>query len=389
MLNKALSNWRNRLPMIIGGAIAVGLLSVGAVRLISSQEQSNRDSSESTVSLPQRVEVAALGRLEPQGEVVRVGGPGGDRISRLMVAEGDTVQAGQVLAYLESYEERLAERDYAATQLAEAERRLQAETTYGQAKIQEAQTRLQQVDRPRSFEMEAQQATVRQFEAELDLANEDLQRSQSLYGEGAIARQELDRQITEVRQKQEQLNNAQATLVRLETTRDTDMQNAQAQVQMAQADLPLAQVQAAVESARQNLNLAQARLERTVIRAPNAGRVLRILAQAGEAIGNDGILDLGDTSQMFVVAEVYETDVGLVKVGQPAVITSRNGAFETPLSGQVSEIGWQIFKNDVLDDDPAANADARVVEVKIRLDQSDSVEALTNLQVDVRIDVEG
>ena len=47
----------------------------------------------------------------------------------------------------------------------------------------------------------------------------------------------------------------------------------------------------------------------------------------------------------------------------------------------------QIFKNNVLDDDPAANADARVVEVKIRLQDSQLVEALTNLQVDVRIDV--
>ncbi|NET54526.1 MAG: HlyD family secretion protein, partial [Merismopedia sp. SIO2A8] len=49
----------------------------------------------------------------------------------------------------------------------------------------------------------------------------------------------------------------------------------------------------------------------------------------------------------------------------------------------------QIFKNDVLDDDPAANADARVVEVDVQLDDSTVVEALTNLQVDVRIDVEG
>jgi len=45
---------------------------------------------------------------------------------------------------------------------------------------------------------------------------------------------------------------------------------------------------------------------------------------------------------MYVVAEVYETDVGLVK-RQPATITSRNGAF-TPLNGKVAEIGWQILR---------------------------------------------
>jgi len=49
-------------------------------------------------------------------------------------------------------------------------------------------------------------------------------------------------------------------------------------------------------------------------------------------------------------------------------------------------LNWR-FKNNVLDDDPAANADSRVVEVKVRLDNSQMVEALTNLQVDVRINV--
>ncbi len=73
---------------------------------------------------------------------------------------------------------------------------------------------------------------------------------------------------------------------------------------------------------------------------------------------------------MVAVAEVYESDISLVKIGHPAIITSRNGAFTTQLIGTVGEIGWQIFKNDVLDDDPAANADARVVEVKVYLDNS-------------------
>ena len=68
--------------------------------------------------------------------------------------------------------------------------------------------------------------------------------------------------------------------------------------------------------------------------------------------------------------------------------SSRNGAFDQPLTGTVERVGLQIFKNDVLDDDPAANADARVVEVMVRVDQSEVIAGLTNLQVDVAIDVE-
>lgn len=372
---------------LVGSAIALGLTGLGIVKLAIPTAQQFRAVEQPAATIPQRVEVVALGRLEPQGEVIRMGGSIGERIQRLTVKEGDLVQKGAVLGYLESYQERLAERNHAASQLTEAQQRLKAVTQYGTAQIQEAKTHVQQVDRPSAFELDAQKATIRKLEAELNLANIDLQRNQSLYQQGAIAKQTLDRQVSQTRQLQEAVNNARATLIQLETERETNLKNAQAQLRSQQANLPLTQVQVAVASAQQALNLANARLERTMIRATQSGRILRIIAHEGEAIDNNGILDLGDTRQMYVVAEVHETDLKLVKVGQPATITSRNGAFNQPLKGKVTEIGWQVFKNNVLDDDPAANADARVVEVKIRLDNSKPVEGMTNLQVDVRLDV--
>ncbi|GAB4461568.1 MAG: ABC exporter membrane fusion protein [Elainellaceae cyanobacterium] len=372
---------------IAAGIAALGLLGLGVARLISFNRAAS-EAEQAEVPAPVRVEVVALGRLEPSGEVVRVGGPTGERIQRLEVRQGDIVQTGTVLAYLESYDERRAQRDVAAAQLAEAEQRLRATTTYAQAQVREAQSQVDRIQSPAQFELQAQQALVRELEADLVQKTQDLRRFEDLYAQGAISQQERDRQRSTTRQSQEKLNNARASLVRLEADLQASLRSAQATVQAQEANLPLSQVQIAVESARQNLNLAEAQLERTLIRAPQSGRILRVLTQAGEAIGQDGsVLDLGDTSQMFVVAEVYETDVGLVEIGQPAVITSRNGAFEETLSGKVAEIGWQVFKNDVLDDDPAANADARVVEVKVQLDDSRPVEALTNLQVDVRIDV--
>lgn len=369
------------------GLAALLLLGGGflALRLISNSQQNA--ATEDIAPPPQQVAVAALGRLEPDGEVVTVGGPNTERIIQMLVAEGDYVEQGAVLAYLESHEERLAERDYAASQFAEARSRLQAETSYGRAQVQEAQTRVGQIDEPQTYEIQAQQATIRQLEAELELAQVDLERNQALEQEGAIARQELDQQFTEVRQRQEELNNARATLVRLQAARSGDLNNAQAQVQSAQAELTRSQAQVEVESTARNLQLAEAKLERTIIRAPRAGEILQIHTQAGEAIGDEGILEMGNTRQMNVVAEVYETDVGLVRLGQQATINSRNGAFDQTLTGRVIRIGTQIFKNNILDDDPAANADARVVEVLIRLDQSEPVKQLTNLQVDVQIDV--
>jgi len=102
---------------------------------------------------------------------------------------------------------------------------------------QEAQTRVQQVNRPGNFEIEAQQATVRQLEAELVLAQSDLRRSESLRG-GAISQQSLDQQVSKTQQLQEQLNNAKASLIQLETALKTNVGNAQAQLRSQQAIYP-------------------------------------------------------------------------------------------------------------------------------------------------------
>jgi ABC exporter DevB family membrane fusion protein len=112
---------------------------------------------------------------------------------------------------------------------------------------------------------------------------------------------------------------------------------------------------------------------------------LKIHTWPGEAIGSKGILELGKTDQMYVVAEVYQTDIQKVRLGQRATITS--DAFSGTFKGTVDQIGLQIFKRDVLSTDPLADTDARVVEVKVRLDPMDSqkVAGLTNIQVNVLI----
>ena len=86
---------------------------------------------------------------------------------------------------------------------------------------------------------------------------------------------------------------------------------------------------------------------------------------------------------MFAVAEVYETDIGFVRLGQKARLSS--GALARDVTGVVAAIGRTIHRTTVLDVDPAADADSRIVEVRIRLDDSERVASLTNLQV--RIDI--
>jgi HlyD family secretion protein len=128
---------------------------------------------------------------------------------------------------------------------------------------------------------------------------------------------------------------------------------------------------------------AQAELRLTEVRSPIDGRVLDVHRRAGERVGADGILDLGATQAMFAIAEVYETDIGRVAVGQRARVTSP--VFSTALGGVVESIRPKIEKQDALGTDPAARQDARVVEVEIRLDESAAVAGLTQVQVEITI----
>lgn len=373
----------------LAALLLVGAASTVAVRNVMTARQAAQE--QAALPPPRQVKVVALGRIEPASRVIHVAASDTGRIERLEVAKGDRVEPGQILAYLDRYAVRRAERDYIASQLAEAQAQLAAETTLGEAQAQEASTRMAQIDGPQQAAIVAQAAAAQSLRAELDVAEIDLARFQQLNASGAISRQELDRQQATVNRLRADLANAQATQQRLEQARVNDLRNAEAQRVSVQATTNRAQVQSRVDSATQNLALAEAQLALTLVRAPSAGQVIDIFTYPGEAVPQSGgaILALGDTRQMYVVAEVYETDIGLVQVGQSATITSRNGAFAQTLTGTVEEMGLQIGKNDVLDDDPAANADARVVEVRVRIDQSEVVAALTNLQVDVAIDVDG
>jgi HlyD family secretion protein len=128
---------------------------------------------------------------------------------------------------------------------------------------------------------------------------------------------------------------------------------------------------------------AEAELSRASVLAPIDGQVLTVHAWPGERVGEQGIVELARTHRMYAIAEVYETDIRRVRRGQRAYVTSP--AFEEPLEGKVEFVRLKVAKQDAIGTDPAAAKDARVVEVEIRLDDSEAVAGLTNLQVQVLI----
>ena len=124
-------------------------------------------------------------------------------------------------------------------------------------------------------------------------------------------------------------------------------------------------------------------LELSLVKAPNDARILYIHARPGERVGADGVVEIGRTDKMYAVAEVYETDIIHVAPGQKAIV--RSPALVEPVTGTVESIGLKVGRMDVLGMDPVAEADARVIEVNILLDDNAAVSSFTNLQVEVEI----
>ena len=149
----------------------------------------------------------------------------------------------------------------------------------------------------------------------------------------------------------------------------------------SKANLDTAQM--GLDIALADLAAAKAGLELSIVRSPLRAQVLEIHAYPGERVGPEGVMELGQTDRMYAIAEVYETDIAQVKVGQAATI--RTTAMDEALSGEVERISLKVGRLDVIGADPIAKTDARVVEVFILLDDSDAVSRYTNMQVKVEI----
>lgn len=238
-------------------------------------------------------------------------------------------------------------------------------------------------------EVSTQQATVARWQSEVNNARAEYNRYLSLYQEGAISVSQFDQKRLALETAQAQLNEARANQNRTDSTLRAQINEARATLNQIAEIRPVdvLSAQTEVDQAIAAAKRAQTELQQVYIRAPITGQILKIHTRAGEKIqGNEtGIADLGQTEQMLVVAEVYQTDIGKVQVGQQAIITSQ--AFAGELRGTVSHIGLQVNRQNVFSNQPGENLDRRVVEVKIRLNPADSqrVASLTDLQVQAAI----
>lgn len=300
--------------------------------------------------------VGALGRIEPQSEVIHVNAPSvmePPTVEKLMVRVGEQVYLGQVLAILDS------------------NRRKQADIEVAKASVLLAEKSLAQIRAgAKAGDLRAQEELIAGSRERLKLAERQLVRAQELRKSRAVSEDDLDTRLSEVDVLRREMAQHESALLALAEVRSVDVEKAEAEVSRARAAL----------------ERAEADLEISLIRSPVDGEILKIHTRVGERIGPDGVLDLGNTEKMDVIAEVHESDILKVELDQPATISMRN--LKTILRGHVIEVGRLIGRKDVLSNDPVDDTDARVVEVRIRLDDNDGsrVSGLSWAKVEVVID---
>ena len=289
---------------------------------------------------PNRV-IAAPGRVEPVSEEINLSAGVSGTLQAVLVEEGDAVRRGQLIALLENgdYRARVAS---AAAQVIHTEAELR-----------------RMLNGARDPERGEALAAVREAETVMDQARAEMQRRQSLYRTGDIAREEAERaerQYDVATSRYEARKQRHALIA--DEAREEDRAKAEADVALARA----------------LLDEARAQLEKTAIRSPITGVILRKHLKAGESVSNSPnapsspIVTLADVAILRVRADVDETDVGKVRLGQRAYVTA-DAYGDKKFWGRVMRIGQVLGKKRVRTDEPAERVDTKILETLIELDQ--------------------
>lgn len=283
------------------------------------------------------VVAAGPGLVEPVSEEIRVSAQIGGKLDRVLVDEGDRVTAGQLLAVIDN-------RDYRA-RVASAEATL---------RLREAELR-RVVNGARRQERDEAAAVLAEAEAVLENARIEQERMRNLLREGAISRREGDEADRAGRVAQARVDAAGQRLNLINAdAREEDQARAESDVSLARAR---------VEEAR-------ALYEKTLMRAPIDGVILRRHRKAGESVStqfDSPILTMADDRVRRVRVDVDETDVASIAVGQKAYVTA--DAFgDRRFPGRVVRIGELLGRKNIRTDEPTERVDTKVLETLVELD---------------------
>ena len=315
-------------PMV-AALLALALLAGLGSRLWQQRQQKQVEARKAVPLLPRQV--SALGRIEPLGGISQVSVPSSlsnDRVREILVKEGQEVRKGQPLAVLESIDT------------------LESSVRKSEAEIRVAESKLA-----------AQDSVIARYKADLGQASAEARRAEQLFAAGATSANRVEK---------------------------LQADESSAKAQLAEAIATKATLVEDLRSSRASLDKDKTERAKATVLAPFSGTVFKVHARPGDKVGEDGLLEMGDSSRMGVIAEVYQSDRPMIALGQKASL-SADGFKGRKVEGQVVEIAREVSRQTVFSGQAGENLDRRVLEVKIGLTPQESAlgSHLNYLQVNV------
>lgn len=295
---------------------------------------------------------SATGRVEPRAGIISISTPMPGRVVDVAVVTNSIVEAGDLLI-------RLEEDDYLARVAAAA-----AEVQVRERERDEEPAKGPQLER-------------RQAEDAVANAERALYRARLVFDERAfrmrtggagVTTTDLEQARFDIKAAKEQLANNRAVLLRIQ----------------AKPGMPLAtRLESSLATARTELSLAEAAVERARIRAPSDGTVLGVYVKYGELANPSHeapLVLLGDLTGLRVKAEVEERDAPKVRVGQAVVV--KGDAFPgKEFEGTVTSVSQSMAAPRIAPRGVRRPTDVEVVEVVVTL--KDKTPLLSGMRVDV------
>ena len=314
---------------LVAALLALVLLAGLGSRLWQQRQQKQVEARKAVPLLPRQV--SALGRIEPLGGISQVSVPSSlsnDRVREILVKEGQEVRKGQPLAVLESIDT------------------LESSVRKSEAEIRVAESKLA-----------SQDSVIARYKADLGQASAEARRGEQLFAAGATSANRVEK---------------------------LQADESSAKAQLAEAIATKATLVEDLRSSRASLDKDKTERAKATVLAPFSGTIFKVHARPGDKVGEDGLLEMGDSSRMGVIAEVYQSDRPMIALGQKASL-SADGFKGRKVEGQVVEIAREVSRQTVFSGQAGENLDRRVLEVKIGLTPQESALAshLNYLQVNV------
>ncbi|TGE01245.1 HlyD family secretion protein [Methylobacterium nonmethylotrophicum] len=286
---------------------------------------------------PDRSMVVGLGRLEPLSGEVDLASETSGVLAALRVREGDHVSKGQLIAEL-SNEDLLARIDQA------------------NATVQMQQARLERLKNgARAEERRQAAAAVDEQNANLGRLQRDLARQKLLYERGYASKAQLETAEASQRVAMAKYKSSSESLAQMNAgPRREDVLSAQAEVELARAQL------------------AERRyaLEKTRIRAPFDGVILRVYKRVGESVSpgmGSPIVQIGDLKQIVARVQIDEADIARIAKGAKAYVSAPAYPGKR-FPGLVTDISPRVGARSIQTGAPTEKRDGNVLDVLVTLD---------------------